>query len=183
MRFCASETKPHTSRAREGTLPPETLLPVDDVLVVSSKPGWLSLEIRCTLEAAEHAVEFVRASAADMPRKVREDIAAAFREVLFNAVEHGGGLDPRKRVEISLWRTGRAWMAHVRDPGSGFSMGCLPNAAVCNPANDPMRHVEVREEHGQRPGGFGILIARKLLDELAYNERGNEALLVKYVKG
>jgi len=32
-----------------------------------------------------------------------------------------------------------------------------------------------------RPGGFGILMAKKLVDELLYNEQGNEVLLVKYL--
>jgi anti-sigma regulatory factor (Ser/Thr protein kinase) len=38
-----------------------------------------------------------------------------------------------------------------------------------------------RAERGMRPGGFGILLAKKVVDELIYNERGNEVLLIKYV--
>ena len=34
-----------------------------------------------------------------------------------------------------------------------------------------------------RPGGYGILLAQKLVDELIYNEDGNEVLLVKYLNG
>jgi len=34
---------------------------------------------------------------------------------------------------------------------------------------------------GLRPGGFGILLTRQLVDELIYNETGNEVLLIKYV--
>ena len=51
------------------------------------------------------------------------------------------------------------------------------------PADAPIRNVELRVEHGRRPGGFGILMARNLVDELVYNERGNEVLLVKYLTG
>ena len=32
-----------------------------------------------------------------------------------------------------------------------------------------------------RPGGFGILIAKQLVDELVYNERGNEVVMIKYI--
>ena len=32
-----------------------------------------------------------------------------------------------------------------------------------------------------RPGGFGILLSRAFVDELLYNEKGNEALLIKYL--
>jgi hypothetical protein len=32
-----------------------------------------------------------------------------------------------------------------------------------------------------RPGGFGVLLARHLVDELIYGEKGNEVLLLKYL--
>jgi anti-sigma regulatory factor (Ser/Thr protein kinase) len=41
----------------------------------------------------------------------------------------------------------------------------------------------VRETQGLRPGGFGLLLAKKLVDELIYNEQGNDVLLVKYIDG
>ena len=72
-------------------------------------------------------------------------------------------------------------IVHVLDPGKGFSMDPLPNAAVNNPGDSPIRHVELRTERGQRPGGFGLLIARNLVDEMVYNERGNEVIFVKYL--
>jgi anti-sigma regulatory factor (Ser/Thr protein kinase) len=33
-----------------------------------------------------------------------------------------------------------------------------------------------------RPGGFGIFMARRMVDDLVYNESGNEVLLVKWMK-
>ena len=47
---------------------------------------------------------------------------------------------------------------------------------------DLLSHVAVREEKGMRPGGFGLLMARKLVDELIYSEQGNEVVLVKYLE-
>lgn len=32
-----------------------------------------------------------------------------------------------------------------------------------------------------RPGGFGILMSKKLVDDLIYNDKGNEVLLIKYL--
>ena len=32
-----------------------------------------------------------------------------------------------------------------------------------------------------RPGGFGVLLAKQLVDELIYSEDGNEVLLIKYL--
>jgi anti-sigma regulatory factor (Ser/Thr protein kinase) len=43
-----------------------------------------------------------------------------------------------------------------------------------------MAHFDKRQELGMRPGGFGILLVRNLVDELVYNERGNEVILIKY---
>jgi anti-sigma regulatory factor (Ser/Thr protein kinase) len=40
---------------------------------------------------------------------------------------------------------------------------------------------EKRIELGLRPGGFGMLIVRQIVDELVYNERGNEVLLIKHL--
>jgi anti-sigma regulatory factor (Ser/Thr protein kinase) len=70
-------------------------------------------------------------------------------------------------------------MVHMRDPGKGFSFERIAHAAVSNPENLPTRHAEIREQQGQRPGGFGILMASHLADELLYNERGNEVFFVK----
>ena len=78
-------------------------------------------------------------------------------------------------------RTPHSIILHIHDPGPGFSFDFLPHAAISNPEDAPTRHVEVRAEEGKRPGGFGILMTRNLVDELVYNQRGNEVLFVKYL--
>jgi anti-sigma regulatory factor (Ser/Thr protein kinase) len=153
----------------------------NDILVVSASPQWVTLDVRCKIEAGDRATHFVRELEADLPVHVREDVTAAFRELLFNAIEHGGKCNPKKRVRVSLIRTSKALIVQIQDPGKGFSMEALPHAAICNPENSPIRHVEVRAEAGQRPGGFGILMSRNLVDELIYNDRGNGVLFVKYL--
>jgi DNA-binding NarL/FixJ family response regulator len=153
----------------------------DDLKVISARPEWITLEVRCKIEAAERTTHFIRELLVDLPGALREDVATAWRELLMNGIEHGGKSDPRKRVRVSLLRTSRAVIGHVADPGPGFSLNRLPHAAISNPADSPIRHVEVRAEKGQRPGGFGILMARNLVDDLLYNERGNTALFVKYL--
>jgi anti-sigma regulatory factor (Ser/Thr protein kinase) len=32
---------------------------------------------------------------------------------------------------------------------------------------------------GLRPGGFGMMVAKQVVDEMFYNELGNEVLLIK----
>ena len=50
-----------------------------------------------------------------------------------------------------------------------------------NPADDPFRHLDVREEQGIRPGGYGLAMTRSLVDELIYNEPRNEVICIKYL--
>jgi anti-sigma regulatory factor (Ser/Thr protein kinase)/CheY-like chemotaxis protein len=154
----------------------------DDLRVISARPEWITLEIRCKLDAAERTTQFTRELLCKLPRGVCEDIAASFRELLMNAIEHGGKSDPAKRVRASLLRTGRSVIVHISDPGRGFSLDSLPHAAISNPEDSPTKHVELRAEQGKRPGGFGILMARNMVDELVYNERGNAVLFVKYLR-
>jgi len=155
---------------------------MEDIRLVSARPEWVALDIRCKLEAADRVTQFLKEIHADLPAGLREDVAVAFRELLMNSIEHGAKSNPRKRARASFLRTPRSLIVHIADPGSGFSFDFLPHAAVSNPADSPIQHVEIRAEQGRRPGGFGILMARNLVDELLYNERGNAVLFVKYLK-
>ena len=155
----------------------------DDILVMSARPEWITLAIRCKMDAADRATHFFRELETALPVQVREDVVAAFRELLLNAIEHGGKYDPRKRVRASLLHTPKSIIVHIADPGKGFSLDSLPHAAISNPEDSPIHHVEVRAEEGKRPGGFGILMTRNMVDELVYNQRGNAVLFVKYLDG
>jgi anti-sigma regulatory factor (Ser/Thr protein kinase) len=70
---------------------------------------------------------------------------------------------------------------YIRDPGEGFRLDNLPHAAISNPEDRPAEHMMYRMEQGLRPGGFGILLSRNLVDDLIYNEAGNELMLIKYL--
>jgi two-component system, OmpR family, response regulator len=151
----------------------------DDIRVTSARSEWVTLDVQCKLDAAERATHLARELASNLDPNAAEDLTAAFRELLLNGIEHGGKSNPHKRVRVSLLRLTGCVMVQMRDPGKGFSFDKIKHAAVSNPENWPTRHVEIRAEQGQRPGGFGILMARSLVDELVYNERGNEVLFVK----
>jgi len=155
---------------------------LNDILVLSARPEWITLDVRCKIEVGDRTTHFLREIEAGLPTQVCEDVTSAFRELLFNAMEHGGKYNPRKRVRVWIQRTPKALIVQIQDPGKGFSLNSLPHAAISNPAGSPIRHVEVRAEAGQRPGGFGILMTRNLVDELIYNERGNAVLFVKYLE-
>jgi anti-sigma regulatory factor (Ser/Thr protein kinase) len=96
-------------------------------------------------------------------------------------MEYGGQFQPDQYVEISYIRAKHMVMCRVKDPGEGFSLAELEHAAIANPLEDPVHHITVRDTKGLRPGGFGVLLAQQLVDDLIYNEKGNEVLLVKYL--
>jgi anti-sigma regulatory factor (Ser/Thr protein kinase) len=128
-------------------------------------------------------VQFLRgAKLPDVSETERQGLIVAFKEILLNAMEHGCNFDASQHVEISFSREHGAVVCRVRDPGKGFSLEEVCHAAINNPAEDLARHARVREEQGLRPGGFGIMIAKKLVDELVYSKEGNEVLLVKYLR-
>ena len=150
--------------------------------VVSAHPKWLELVAPCTLEMADRIQSFVMHLDAHLPEDVREAVAHAFRELLTNAIEWGGKLDPNRKVRISCVRAKKMLLYKIADPGTGFDIDGLRHAAISNPVDDPIRHLIVREEKGLRPGGFGLAMTRSLVDELIYNEARNEAIFVKYLE-
>jgi len=149
--------------------------------VVSARPEWVELVVPCTREAAERIQSVVEELDAHLPAPVREAIAYAFRELLLNAVEWGGQLDPSRKVRISCLRAERMLLYRIADPGPGFNIEDLPHAAIGQNPAEPIAHMTVREEKGIRPGGFGILMVRAQVDELLYNEKRNEVVFVKYL--
>jgi anti-sigma regulatory factor (Ser/Thr protein kinase) len=149
--------------------------------LLSNRPNWISLSVSSSKVTAERLAQFMRELEPDLPEADSEAVQVAFREMLLNAMEHGGHFDPSSKVELSYVRTDRMILYYLRDPGPGFSIDHLPQAAVSNPEDKPFDHIAYRAEHGIRPGGFGILMTRQLVDDLLYNEKGNEVLLIKYL--
>ena len=149
--------------------------------VLSAHPEWIELRVPCNPAAVDPLERLMAQLKTDLPRETRENVTYAFREMLRNAIEYGGKNDPSQCVEVSYLRTPRVILYRIKDPGEGFSLESLRHAAILNPQGDPLRHEQVRAEQGLRPGGFGILIARNMVDEMIYNERHNEVVLIKYL--
>ncbi len=147
----------------------------------SNRPGWVSLAVAPNLDSREAIGECFRPHLETLPEGLAEALLLAVDELVGNAMEHGCGLEPGRCVDVSLIRTNRMILIYVRDDGAGFSMGSMEHAAVNNPPDNPLRHTELRSQMGLRPGGFGIMLARQVADELIYNEYGNAVILLKYL--
>lgn len=150
--------------------------------VHSARPHWIELSIPCTHVAVDRIERFIRQLIPTMADDVRSQVTQAFRELVLNAVEWGGGLDPQRRVRIRAVCTSKMLLYHIADPGPGFRFDDLEHSAAVN-QNGAFAMAEVREEKGLRPGGFGIRMAQAIADELIYNEKQNEVILIKYLDG
>jgi CheY-like chemotaxis protein len=152
-----------------------------EIAVISATPEWIELQVPCVLDAVPTLQKLLKQLKADLPQEVRESISYAFREMLNNAIEHGGKLDPSRHVTVSYVRLKRAIIYRIKDPGEGFDPRQLTHAAISNPGDDPTQHILVREEKGLRAGGFGIMVTSQMVDDLVYNQHCNELLFIKYL--
>jgi len=176
-------SEPYSMPAFEQMLLLATTGPVWDegIEVLSATPQFIQLVARCDPKTADRLIQFIH-EMADLPMIEREAVGVAFREMLMNAIEHGANFDSTQHVAISYIRAKHMVLCRVKDPGEGFSLEEATHAAIKNPPSDPIRHTGIREEQGLRPGGFGILVTQKIIDELIYSETGNEVVLIKYLK-
>ena len=105
-----------------------------------------------------------------------KDLRQAVLEMGTNAIEWGH----RKNTDLPLHITYRidptCVTLSIRDEGPGFNPTAVPHAAQ---SDDPLAHLDIRNDLGLREGGFGIMLARGLVDEFRYNDKGNEVTLVK----
>jgi len=59
----------------------------------------------------------------DLPEKEGGSAGIACREILLNAMEHGGKFDPEQYVEISCLRTRKMVARRIEGPGAGIFAG------------------------------------------------------------
>ena len=175
-------TKPLSTQAMEEVLQLAMESPAWDeaIEMLSGTDAWIRLSVRCDISTANRLQQFVR-EFLNLPELDEDKVATASREMLLNAMEHGGKFDPERRIEIAYLRARRVVLIRIKDPGEGFSLKENLDTAANNPQDDPMRHLKHREAQGMRPGGYGILLAKNLVDELFYGEKGNDVLLIKYL--
>jgi DNA-binding response OmpR family regulator len=100
----------------------------------------------------------------------------AVMELAHNAIEWGNRHQSHQLVKITYRVFDDRVEIVVRDQGTGFDMNNLPHAAA---PDDPFTHLDVRDKLGLRAGGFGLMICKGMVDELRYNDAGNEVMLLK----
>ena len=127
----------------------------------------LILELPNDLREIEHAVEFVmqRCTTCQMQgRKLNFNLGVSLTEALSNAMLYGNAKDSRKRVRIEVIVGEHEIKARITDEGTGFDPGGIP---------DP-----TSPDHLEKCSGRGLFLMRELMDEVHFNESGNQITLV-----
>ncbi len=89
----------------------------------------------------------------------------ALEEAVMNAIKHGNKGDTSKKVFIKIDCNCTMLEVCVRDEGVGFKLEDIPD-----PTDD---------EHVDIPSGRGVMLIREFMDEVSYNESGNEVRMIK----
>ena len=92
-------------------------------------------------------------------------IRLALEEALVNAHKHGNCGNNQKTITISYEIDRQRVILRVRDQGPGFEPFRVP---------DP-----TSPDRLSLPTGRGIMLMRSYLDDLSYNDQGNEVQLIK----
>jgi len=102
-----------------------------------------------------------------VPEEKQLEIGLAVQEALANAVVHGCNNDPTKEIRCRLQRDGEGRIVIIiTDPGPGFRPELLAN---------PKRGENVFAGHGR-----GVYLIRQLMDEVHFENGGNEIQMWKY---
>jgi serine/threonine-protein kinase RsbW len=127
----------------------------------------LVLELPTDIRSIEHAVDYVMRrcrTCSEQARRLDFNFRVGLTEALSNAMLYGNSKDPSKRVLVEVALHGGRLQARVTDQGPGFDPSVVP---------DP-----TSPENLTRPCGRGLFLMRQLLDEVSFNDQGNQVTLV-----
>lgn len=127
----------------------------------------LVLELPTDITSIAGAVDYVMSRCARCrveAKRLNLNFRVGLTEALSNAMLYGNGRDPSKSVVVEVEIRPDAVCARVRDQGVGFDPRAVPDPTL--------------PENVSRPCGRGLFLMRELLDEVCYNERGNEVTLI-----
>ncbi len=125
-------------------------------------PEMMRLDVPSDLGMVGDAVELVASHLPPgtlSPRRISFNLRTALAEALGNAIRYGTGENPDRVVRVRV-ELGRGFVRiHVVDDGRGFDTSRLP---------DPTHPDNLEREYGR-----GLFVIRHLVDDVAFNEKGN----------
>ena len=95
-------------------------------------------------------------------------MSVAVRESVANAIKHGNGLDPEKRVDLLFTIGEKLFEVSIHDQGQGFDPSSIP---------DPLA-----QENLLKVDGRGIFFMKSFMDEVSYAFPPQGGTLVRMLK-
>lgn len=110
-----------------------------------------------------------------LPEEGQVALAAAFREAVGNAAQHGNKYRKSKRIEVLYLLDREKITIVVKDAGEGFDHRRYVRFGR---AGDALTAARERGREGKM-GGLGIMLMLKCCDKVEYNQVGNAITLAK----
>jgi len=133
----------------------------------------VSYTLDSTLETVDSAEQQATRIATELGFGEEEvmQISMAVREGAVNAVLHGNGYSPDKKVTLAFERTPQDLVITIRDQGCGLDLSKIPNPLA--------------PENLLKTSGRGIFLMRSFMDvvEIRPSHTGTEVKLIKHVHG
>ena len=125
----------------------------------------MELELNATPDEVMRAVEAMQAFAAaqGLPDKTAFSLALALEECGSNVVNHALKRDAARVFHVSFGREGDAIVIELRDDGPAFDPTTAPRKA--------------QAEDDDLPGGLGVELVRRNMDEIRYRRAGGKNIL------
>jgi len=92
-------------------------------------------------------------------------IKLAVEEGMNNAIKHGNRFDAAKKVTLTYKVGQDRTVITIADEGPGFHPSALPDPTA--------------DENLEKPTGRGVMLMNAYMDEVAYNDKGNQVRMVK----
>lgn len=126
----------------------------------------MKLELNATPEEVMRAVEALQnhALAQGFPEKTIFALALALEECGSNVVNHALKRDAQKKFQVAFERVDDSFIIELRDRGPEFDVTAAPERPP--QANDD-----------DLPGGWGIQLVRRNMDEIRYRREAGENIL------
>ena len=126
----------------------------------------MTLDLHATPEEVMRAVEALQqfAQAQGVPETCVFGLALALEECGSNIVNHALQRDPQRKFQVALQREKDTFVIELRDRGPEFD----PTAATRR---------RPQAEDDDLPGGWGIQLARRYMDEIRYRREAGENIL------
>lgn len=140
---------------------------VDREDVVSHMHEHIEFELPSSISVMNSVLAYLmkRVEKLEVVDLENSNLFVALDEAFVNAVKHGNKYDSSKLVKITAEVSRHEARFIIEDEGDGFDVNSIP---------DPLDPANLFKTSGR-----GVLFIHNIMDEVAYNDRGNRLTMVK----